>query len=972
MPFKLSPPFQEMSTQNLGGLFTEADARSIPQGAASLAQDNDFLIAGIGPRPGRVSAMNFTGGTPETIQYLESMDMARGRNYTLAQDTGGSMWYEDLAAEGSMSPFLAGLMAGSRALAFNANDRAYLCLSNLLQGTDQPRQWDGSISADTGISTGPLWQQNEVDRISQVGPGVAPTVTPIDGPLPPTMPVLSSTAGGNLPARTAWVVMAYTLASGTTVASVEASIALAANTLLVVQTPGAQAGATGWNVYVSESQSGQEVLQASSLAIGTNWTEPVSGLVAGIAAPVSDVAAGQRYGMSMFLTRTGFLTPGSPPVAFTTTKNTASLALGNLAVGPANVISRVFAFTESNASIGGPYYYVPIATLDPNLNMASATVVDDNSSATASFNISDTVLLASINVMTEGNNVFQMRELGEPVKGLQYAGRAFFMGCRNKVDQFLNPTFDGGSTTTDPIAGWTPAGTLASEFSLETSPIFGQSLYFKNTAGRYINQSGNGDASISQSAYQTALQTPILQQSTQYGIRVTLWSPGGNSTGTIVVSLSSALQGSSYSFTVSCGELSKTPREFEGAFGNPAWKTVPSDLQLEIYPENFPANADFAIDRIETYDVKQPVLSSQVAVSYAENPEAFDAITGVLDISNFTNDPITNLFRFLNTVYITTRSRYFSTQDNGTTEPSGWTINEVTNMVGCFGPLSMALGEEYVLTADRRGLFLFDGGSHIKIMQEIQQVWEQIEWTASNQVWIVNDRQQQRILVGVPIATPISLWTTGLPTLAAPSTPNLVLMCSYLTMAPGATISQNPGVIVSAFTGKLLQRDGNRKWSIWTIAAPFANWIQRQDTNERIWFGGNGGVSQLDSSAFADLGAPILEAYRTYDFSDLESEQMMQLGSVRKLYPYASILLEGVGSFLLSLFPETPRTPYAVNYPALPLASPALDDTNVPMNTSGNRMFVQIATDGNAGSYFLLRRIVLGCIRHPRVQVSGR
>lgn len=971
MTFKLSPPFMEMSTQNLGGLFTEADSRSIPQGAASLAQDVDFLIAGIGPRPGRTSVMNFVG-SPGTFQYLASMDMARGRQYTLGQDTGGSLWYEDLAAEGSMSKFITGLISSSRALAFNADDRAYFCLSNLLSGTDQPRQWDGSTPADTGITTGPLWQQYAVDRISQVGPGVAPTVTPVNGQSAPTLPVLSSTSGGNLPARTAWVMTAYTLSSGTTIASSEASIALAANTLLTVSSPSAQVGATGWNVYVSEQQSGQEVLQASMIAIGTGWTEPVSGLVNGIAAPVSDVAAGQRYGILMFLTRSGYMTPASPPVAFTTTGQTASLTVGNLAVGPANVISRVFAFTESNATIGGPYYFVPIATLDPNLNLASATVVDDNTSATATFNISDTVLLASINVTTDGNNVFQMVELGEPVKGVQAFGRGFYIGCRNKVDQFVNLTFDGGSTATNPVAGWNPQGTLAAQFGLTTSPIFGQSLYFKNNSGHYINASGNADASISQTAYQTAFNTPILQQNVQYGIRITLWSPGGNSTGNIVVGLVSQSLGQSYTYTISCGELNMAPQEFIGTFGNPGWESVPSDLQLSIWPENLPANADFAIDRIEVYDLKQPVLSSQVVVSYADDLEACDSITGRINISNFTNDPITNVFRFLGSVYITTRSRYFSTQDNGTTEPEGWPITEVTNAVGCFGPMAVALGEEYVLTADRRGLFLFDGGSHIKIMQEIQQVWESINWENSNQIWIVNDRQQQRILVGVPLTQPLPPWTYNVPADASPSSPNVVLMCSYLTMAPGATISQNPGVIVSAFTGKLLQRDGNRKWAIWTIASPYADWIQRADGNEQVWFSGNGNISQMAVNVFTDLGAPILEAYRTYDFSDLESEQMLQLGSVRKLYPYGSILLEGVGSFLLSLYPETVQTPYVVNYPALPLNNPATDDTNIPMNTSGNRMFVQITTDGNAGSYFLLRRIVLGCIRHPRVQVSGR
>ena len=188
----------------------------------------------------------------------------------------------------------------------------------MLQGTDQPRQWDG----------------NYLDRISQMGPGVGPTVTTVESIDTPAAPVLSYITSGSLPARTAWVVVAYTTGAGL-VPSAESSILLGAETRLVVTSPASATGATGWNVYVSEEEAGAETLQNSSpIAIGTNYTEPATGpTTTGVAAPVAQVTAGPRYAILFYLTRSGYLTPASPPVAFSTTASTIGLTFSNLCTG---------------------------------------------------------------------------------------------------------------------------------------------------------------------------------------------------------------------------------------------------------------------------------------------------------------------------------------------------------------------------------------------------------------------------------------------------------------------------------------------------------------------------------------------------------------------------------------------------------------------------------------------------------------
>src|SRR5581483_8742966 len=49
--------------------------------------------------------------------------------------------------------------------------------------------------------------------------------------------------------------------------------------------PASAGNATGWNAYVA-SASGAEVLQnAAPIALGTNWTEPTTGLLTGTAPP---------------------------------------------------------------------------------------------------------------------------------------------------------------------------------------------------------------------------------------------------------------------------------------------------------------------------------------------------------------------------------------------------------------------------------------------------------------------------------------------------------------------------------------------------------------------------------------------------------------------------------------------------------------------------------------------------------------
>lgn len=105
----------------------------------------------------------------------------------------------------------------------------------------------------------------------------------------PAAPTLGSTAGGSLGATTYYVKITYVGPTGETLGSTEANLAVAANNVLTVTSPSALTGATGWNVYVSTTTNTETKQNGGTpIAIGTNWTEPTSGLVAGSALPGSN------------------------------------------------------------------------------------------------------------------------------------------------------------------------------------------------------------------------------------------------------------------------------------------------------------------------------------------------------------------------------------------------------------------------------------------------------------------------------------------------------------------------------------------------------------------------------------------------------------------------------------------------------------------------------------------------------------
>ena len=116
-------------------------------------------------------------------------------------------------------------------------------------------------------------------------------------------------------------------------------------------------------------------------------------------------------------------------------------------------------------------------------------------------------------------------------------------------------------------------------------------------------------------------------------------------------------------------------------------------------------------------------------------------------------------------LYFVKEHSIYSTRDDGVNEPADWTISEVSNAVGTPSVDGVDTGEDWAVIADRAGLFIFDGGEPVKISQEIQPLWDTINWQYGHTIWVRIDTQNKRILIGVPIG--------------AATSPNRVLVMDY-------------------------------------------------------------------------------------------------------------------------------------------------------------------------------------------------
>lgn len=541
----------------------------------------------------------------------------------------------------------------------------------------------------------------------------------------------------------------------------------------------------------------------------------------------------------------------------------------------------------------------------------------------------------------------------------------------NFVHADVGSTVDAGSATP-----------VFDGVELVESDVFGDAILIENITG--ITQSMLG--LIYQNAFQDAYNVPIILPNTLYSVRVTATIPSGLTVGSLIIDLTNSNAGlvsgsgvlsgwgQTYgTFTLPFSSMSVTSGIFSGTLLTTPFSTgVPPGLVLRVWAQNIGYGANVKVDRVEVYPTTQPVLTTNVRVSYVDNFEAFDAVTGNIGLAEHNTQQCFGAVELHDQLYFLQSASMQSTQDIPGTEPSGpnggWAVHEVSNRVGTCGIHAYDYGEEWILTACRNGLFGFNGGQPIRIDFQQKEIWESINWSTGHTIWVRNDLPNRRITVGVPLPTP-NRWLPAAPLNASPTTPNVILMWNWQGLNDFQELVDGRAMHTTMF-GTLACVDMRLKMSIWQIPSPYSGMIQQGDnlSLKQLICGGTNSdhIYELDPTALSDDGAAINSVYYTYGFvNSSKAAQNPLLGFHRKAFSDMQLLLTGTGTATLAAYPNFILTnsslafnPNAFTYPAIALQEQPIDDLIRPMAMSGNRVYVGVSTNA-VGSAFSLSKLIL-------------
>ncbi|HEX8711218.1 MAG TPA: hypothetical protein VF730_05045 [Terracidiphilus sp.] len=503
-----------------------------------------------------------------------------------------------------------------------------------------------------------------------------------------------------------------------------------------------------------------------------------------------------------------------------------------------------------------------------------------------------------------------------------------------------------------------------SSVGLVPSLDFGNAFRIQN----YSSSAWTDAAVIFQPAYQDYLGVNIIQPNTAYSVRVKARALTADGL-TVTVQLPTyannifgpTLYGSA-SFTFNQGVyVTQTAPLITGN----GLATVPSALQIALGISALPIGDGVEVDRIEVFPTNNPTDTTIVWTSYAGKFGSVDIVSGQLGVGAENAQPATGAFELLEQLYIEKTASLQVTQDSPNYEPYNWQVRQASDRCGAVGPNAFDEGEEFTLSASRNGIYFFDGGKPMPIMRELQStgvnlnLWETVNWAAGSTIWIRNDLNNRRLLIGLPMVTP-NFW---LPHAAAvtPTSPNVILMCNYTGCPTGEELAASSEVHITMF-GDLKALDMRRKWSIWQIACPAAEFVPRQDGLSDPLFLCNGIASSkiyqlLPGAATAgqntDDGAAINWLYTTYGFVKAkQGQQNPVLGALRKVWYYLAATMEGIGKVSAKLYSNSlgalPRNTFTIPL-QFTLSSPQQNDQERVLEIGGQRVFVEFTSVGSGG-----------------------
>lgn len=619
----------------------------------------------------------------------------------------------------------------------------------------------------------------------------------------------------------------------------------------------------------------------------------------GTVTPFGQAAPGFHLMRVNFQTRQGAVLKPSPYVKFIANGG-QYIQVSNIPTGPSNIVARILEFTGAD---GAYFFYLPIPAQVNGQVVSTATQINDNTTTSVLLDFSDNSLFGGIATSVPGNNLILQNVIDGALGFGQYATRLITYGQRNKIQNLLNMGFDADPAGVTNPQGWTAyAGYPGSTVSLATLP-----------AGSQWQLAVPGYSILSQNVYRDAYGNPILQGNTYYSFR--FWyscTNPGNETGfsAILESISTGFS-TTVNFNISTSGSGYITLNFPAITPT----SIPSDMILEIVLTVIGATCVLTVDELSMIYSQTPYLDGVLFGSYGNNPEGIDGVT-----SKF--GPVTDTRKVMDfgvmreTLYMLTQEpsgRLHETTDNGTTEPSGWTVNEVGANCGALSAFSLTKsqaddtaasgGEEWMAWASLSGARIFGGAYPDKISQEIQPDWAQINPAAALTVWCVNDPVERALYFGVP--------------LGSATAPSNILFMSYRQLDSAQAIAASPPFRVS-FSGKLIATDNSRKWSLWNMSMNGAALMYREaGTLSLVLGGGNGltpgmggfgNVYTLNPAKYTDDDYGLVQSYYfTYGFVNRGAEQQLQVGSHQKgFFGLLATVTWPAGTMLVQVAPNNP------------------------------------------------------------------
>ena len=727
-------------------------------------------------------------------------------------------------------------------------------------------------------------------------------------------------------------------------------------TIQLAYTDGTWTGGTvtfGWDgiFYVTETPT---ALTFQYQQYGPNATTAQAGTVT----PYGQATPGIHQVRQCYLFQSGAISKPSPPATFVA-NGSQYVSVSGLSIGPANVAARILLFTGAG---GAYFFYIPTPAQVNGLVVSTATQINDNTTTSVVLDFSDNTLYAAIGCSIPGNNLAAQVTLGATAGFFTYASRLQAWGERNKVQNFLNMGFDADAAGVNAPQGWTITGTTVAgvTVSLTTRP-----------PGSQWRISTNLSQTLAQSAYADSEGTPILLANTPYTWR--LWLKAsylGTGGPNLTATISSASSGFSSTATITNASMSAVGAIVQADFSLPMPATIPTDMMFSFTNTVTTSAYTVTIDELELIYTEEPYLDTQERLSYVDNPEGFNGLTGVLGPEDDAS-PIMNHGVIRNTLYLVTGGSLHETQDNGSTEPSGWGVNHVADNCGAWSISAIArnpqgigsAGKEWMTWSGPDGAQIFLGQQPVKISQEIQSLWDAMDESLAAQCWTANDQTSKRCYYGIPLS----------------SSQMQVLVLDYRNLS-GEQIAELPPVHIS-FTGKMIASDLTRKWTQWNGGNFYCGGLMYRSASSQpvMVFGGqnlSGGanVYTLDSSKHTDDDYGIIPAYYiTYFFVSHEMEAALQLGSHRKAYQYLTAYAPSIGTISFTPYLCSLANPQASTPAVITGAAPAFDyEMDINVITSRCAFKIQ-ATPlmGQTDTYFSLQKMIVNMKRAPWQPVRG-